>query len=132
MGKFYRFELLSPDKDYPYQVGLFVGLQKVGLSEQDEWALYDLFDGLPAPTIEDESNRLSFWFTEEGLLRFAEALEIVAYEVSRKGWRLVFTVIEDPPWDEAYQDELQVAFWYDNVQAAILDYQEVGAALVYS
>ena len=111
-------------------MGLFVGLQKVGLSKQDEWALYGLFDGLPAPTIEDESNRLSFWFTEEGLLRFAEDLEIVAYEVSCKGWQLVAAVIEDPPWGKVYQDELQVAFWYDNVQAAILDYQGVGAAMV--
>ena len=124
MSKFYRFEHLSPDKDYPYQVGLFQGLPKVGLPPGDTDALYGLFDGLPAPTVDDNTldYGLSFWFTEEGLLRFAEALDIIAYEVSRKGWELVVAVIEDPLWDKAYQDEFQVAFWYDNVQAAILDW----------
>lgn len=131
MSKFYRFELLSPDKDFPYQVGLFQGLQEVGLSEQDEWALYGLFDDLPAPTVDDDDDgdELSFWFTEEGLLRFAEALEIVAYEVSCKGWQLVVAVIEDPPWDNAYQDEFQIAFWYDNVQVVIWNWISAAAVI---
>ena len=67
--KFYRFELAFDGT--PQGVGFLQGVDDIGLSNKKFTALMDPFDELPCPRLTDFESRVLFFFTEEGLKKFA-------------------------------------------------------------
>lgn len=64
-------------------------------------------DGLPVPMGLDQP--CSFWFTEKGLQRFADAIDEINRCVSETGWEIRCTVLWVHEMNYLYQDDYQIA-----------------------
>ena len=110
--KVYRFVLAFDGE--PQGAGFLSGLEDIGLNEDMENGLLDLFSSLTIPRI---TNPAQFWFTEQGIETFAPAINRVIEEIEPYGWSLLGKVYEPTAEDmEAviYQDEHQIAWLKKN------------------
>lgn len=64
-------------------------------------------DDLPVPMGLDQP--CSFWFTEKGLQRFADAIDEINRCVSETGWEIRCTVLWVHEMNYLYQDDYQIA-----------------------
>ena len=81
MSRLFRFELAFSGE--PQGVGFLQGLDDVGLLGFIRDDLYSLFDTLPIYELDEP---VSFWFTEDGLRQYEDAINRIADEVSENGW----------------------------------------------
>lgn len=103
--KLYRFEL-SYDGE-PQGIGLLAGIGELGFSEEfEEWLLHDFDQYLPISPLTQSA---TFWFREDGLRRFQQALDMLIQEVREKGWDVDLRVKEMEMDAVIYQDIYQVA-----------------------
>lgn len=103
--KFYRFELGFNEE--PQGVGFLQGIDEIGLPIEQERGLLALFRDLPCPRIKE---KCEFWFTEYGLLQYADALNAVDHSIRDYGWYLVGKIMEE--------NDLTTTLYYDLWQAA--------------
>lgn len=101
----FRFEMFY---NGAYQA---VGLLQ-GLDDMCEPAVYRRLmkpfkDDLPVPIGLDQS--CSFWFTERGLQKFADAIDEINRCVSPSGWEVRCSVLWVHEMNYLYQDEYQIA-----------------------
>ena len=120
MSKLFRFELAFFEE--PQGVGFLKGLDDVDLWDVVKDDLYSLFDTLPIYELDEP---VSFWFTEEGLEKYAGAINRVADELSEVGWQLIGTSINDDMKDILYKDVFQVAFPLEYIWVMQLEYVNV-------
>lgn len=123
-GKLFRFELAFNGE--PQGIGFLEGLVVcVDLWRPIRIDLYSQFDTLPAYEI-DEPDGVSFWFTEEGLSRYDDAINRVADELAAEGgWRLIGAAIDNPPDEILYQNAFQVAFPLECIRMMDIKYVPV-------
>ena len=104
-GKLYRFELAFDGE--PQGVGLLTGLDATGLPPGRSDRLVAMFDDLALP--EELGTPVRFWFTQAGILRFADAVAEIMREIEPHGWTVLLSVMERKDAHELYADEYQVA-----------------------
>ena len=105
--RLYRFELVN---DSGCRAGgLFNGIYEIGMPESKPVRIECLFRNLkshacPEPCV--------FWFTDEGLVEFTDALVYAMQAVSEYGWSLVMATrtYTQEPGGILYADRHQVAF----------------------
>lgn len=122
MGKLFRFELSFFGE--PQGVGFLQGLDDVGLRGAIRDDLYALFDSLPIHEL-DQPGGVSFWFTEEGIRKYEEAIKRVADAISGKGWELIGASINDNLENAVYKDRFQVAFPLEYIRTMQIEYADV-------
>lgn len=105
MGKYYRFELVFFDE--PQDVGFLQGIDEIGLPVHTERLLLDQFASLPCPHLTEPCE---FWFTEEGLQTFGDAIDLVNKEIQPLGWNIIGGVMEDDGAIAIYRDAWQAAW----------------------
>lgn len=114
--RLYRFELTFCDE--PQDVGLFQGLEDALPGNQVMYITKTLFAALPEPEVAEEFSYepLCCWFTEAGLDKFMNELQIVADHLAKVGWGVCAAVIEDDLECAAYVDADQVVFTVEYLQ----------------
>ena len=124
--KFYRFELAFDGT--PQGVGFLQGVDDIGLSNKKFTALMDPFDELPCPRLTDFESRVLFFFTEEGLKKFAPAIDAISKAIGPRGWSLLGLVLDECSFEHSlYHDALQAAWPYEYL-APIMGFYEVKSA----
>lgn len=127
MERLYRFELAFDGE--PQRVGFLQGLADIGLWYPVEVDLYAEFDILPAPKLEapelNLGEKISFWFTEDGLNTFESAINRVADEIAEKNWQLLGSWMEADIKDSIYHDQYQAAFSADYMARTWMQLVEV-------
>lgn len=86
--------------------------------------LYSLFDTLPHRDL-DVCEPVSFWFTENGLEQFTDAINRVADELSSVNWQLLGATTETDLEYAVYKDAFQAAFLREDVMLGQSEYVEV-------
>lgn len=120
MNKLFRFELAFSGE--PQGVGFLQGLDDVGLLGFIRDDLYSLFDTLPIHELDEP---VSFWFTEDGLRQYKDAINRIEDEVSGNGWQLIGASIDDRMENVIYKDMFQVAFPLEYIQSKQIEYLNV-------
>ena len=120
--KFFRFELAFDGE--PQDVGFLQGLVDAGLGSILTDDLYSLFDTLPHCGL-DVYEPVSFWFTENGLEQFTDAINRVADELSSVNWQLLGATTETDLEYAVYKDAFQAAFLREDVMLGQSEYVEV-------
>ena len=109
--RFYRFELAFDGE--PQGVGFLQGLDDVGFTTARKERLMQPFNKhLAIPDVESEDDSaVVFFFTEQGLMRFAKDLNRIIKAIEPHGWSLIATVMEEDDFTHAlYSDEYQAAW----------------------
>ena len=118
----YRFEAAFDGE--PQGCGLFTALYEVGLPEELPRLVEAMFQHLASPNLTEPA---SFWFTEAGLVEFAEAITYIATVIGPYNWGLVMARTEygTGAADTLYEDDYQVAIAYECRPDAPEDYRPV-------
>lgn len=107
---YYRFELAFLGE--PQDVGILQGLEDTPLPFVLTEEIYSYFNRLPVPEdleTPDDSPIVSL-FTKKGLKEFADALNVIIFELEPFNWQVIGRSFELDPQHAIYQDEYQVAF----------------------
>ena len=120
MSRLFRFELAFSGE--PQGVGFLQGLDDVGLLGFIRDDLYSLFDPLPIYELDEP---VSFWFTEDGLRQYEDAINRIADEVSENGWQLIGASIDDSMENVIYKDMFQAAFPLEYIKSKQIEYLNV-------
>lgn len=84
--------------------------------------IYSLFDTLPIYELDEP---VSFWFTEDGLRQYEDAINRIADEVSENGWQLIGASIDDSMENVIYKDMFQAAFPLEYIKSKQIEYLNV-------
>lgn len=104
--KFYRYELAFNGE--PQGIGLFQGIDDMGLTDDEVSGIMRKFDDLYCPVI-CTSDTLVFFFTELGNTRFNNVIQFLNSIIKLHGWQLIRIVIE--------ADSFKTAIYHDDLQA---------------
>lgn len=127
MSKYYRFELACFGE--PWDIGFLQGLEEVeGLPPKMAGALYAPFETLNSPAL-DICDPAEFWFTEQGLHKFASAIDSIIEAIEPYGWSMIAGVMEDDGHKAVYQDDLQAAWYATYLETDVSQFVPVGKAL---
>ena len=131
--RIYRFELSFDGEQQ--DIGLLQGWSDTLAPSEYYDGLRTVFETLPAPMLDEvENGRIVFWFTETGLCKFREDLQIVMNVVwNHSPWGVM--VSESEASEEVlqwavYRDDWQIAWRYEDVHSCgqfCLDYHEIHA-----
>ena len=122
--KLYRF-MLAFDGEMQ-DVGVLQGLEDTGIDFTLSEELYEPFKELPSPLLETpDDSPVECWFTEKGLLKFADALNDIIYELSCLNWQVTAQVIEESRYHALYADDYQIAFASSYLETDKTKYTEV-------
>lgn len=122
--KLYRF-MLAFDGEMQ-DVGVLQGLEDTGIDFTLSEELYEPFEELPSPLLETpDDSPVECWFTEKGLLKFADALNDIIYELSCLNWQVTAQVIEESRYHALYADDYQIAFASSYLETDKTKYTEV-------
>ena len=110
--RFYRFELAFDLQ--PQGVGFLNGLTDAIDNPRTVGRLMEDFDNhLKCPWLDEVYTRFQtmFFFTEEGLKRFAPSINAIIKALKPRGWTMLGLVLEEEDLSAAvYYDEYQVAW----------------------
>lgn len=126
--RFYRFELAFDGE--PQGVGFLQGLDDVGFTMAKKERLMQPFnEHLAIPDVEsDDDSAVVFFFTEQGLMRFAKDLNRIIKAIEPRGWSLIATAMEEDDFSNAlYSDECQAA-WSRTYLGCYSNFAEIRAA----
>ena len=102
---FIRFEL-GFDGEHQ-SIGFLQGIEDIRLPIKTEITLIEPFEDMPSPVL---FGSCEFWFTEEGLAHFADALTNISKVIKDYGWCLMYTKKEADPKSAMYLDDWQAAW----------------------
>lgn len=106
----YRFEA-ECDGEHT-DLGLFSALYNVGMPDPKPRLIEGMFHHLTSPDIEEP---VSFWFTKEGILQFADAIAYTIESMQPYRWGLLMAKVrydtESP--HILYKDDYQVGIAYE-------------------
>lgn len=106
MAKLYRLEYEFEGEQRG--IGLFQGMRFAGIDDETMDELDLLFSDLPDNFL-IEYGMVEFWFTENGMRRFADAIRMVEGAISEHNWSLICFSMDDVE-GAVYRDKYQVAF----------------------
>lgn len=131
----YRFELAFDGE--PQDIGLLQGVDDIPMLALVRDAFYGMFGSLNSPDVfSEDDSKVVFWFTEEGLKKYSNAINFIIPELEKNNWQVIamplrfdsgvsnFLTMDDA----LYEDAFQVAFSYTDVYDTHLhDYREIKA-----
>lgn len=105
----YRFVLAFCGE--PQGVGFLRGFDDIGLPKAEADRLSKPFDNLAVPNlaIDPGRNPVQFWFTEQGLSHYSDAIDSIIDAIGEYGWSLIGYHISSSISVPIYRDIDQVA-----------------------
>lgn len=122
--RYFRFELAFDGE--AQNIGFLTGIDDIGLDIHCEVELLAPFESLPCPHIH---TRCEFWFTEDGLCRYQDALMDIARTIRKKNWQLIYAVFdasEEDLGNRVYCDKWQAAWPIEYLNTNKAGFKEVG------